>query len=63
MTYQKITDLFIATSADYNPKSDEAYTFFKKIYISSTDEFFNKYLEEINNVGKSGDVNLITDEK
>ena len=29
MSYQKITDLFIATSTDYNPKSDEAYTFFK----------------------------------
>ena len=29
MSYQKITDLFIATSVDYNPKSDEAYTFFK----------------------------------
>ena len=29
MSYQKITDLFIATSSDYNPKSDEAYTFFK----------------------------------
>ncbi len=29
MTYQKITDLFIATSVDYNPKSEEAYTFFK----------------------------------
>ncbi len=31
MSYQKITDLFIATSADYNPKSEEAYTFFKII--------------------------------
>ena len=29
MAYQKITDLFIATSNDYNPKSEEAYTFFK----------------------------------
>ena len=29
MAYQKITDLFIATAADYNPKSEEAYTFFK----------------------------------
>ena len=29
MSYQKITDLFIATSIDYNPKSEEAYTFFK----------------------------------
>lgn len=29
MSYQKITDLFIATSTDYNPKSGEAYTFFK----------------------------------
>ena len=29
MCYQKITDLFIATSTDYNPKSEEAYTFFK----------------------------------
>lgn len=29
MSYQKITDLFIATSIDYNKKSEEAYTFFK----------------------------------
>ncbi|MEG0138415.1 MAG: RhuM family protein [Bacilli bacterium] len=29
MAYQKITDLFIATSSDYNLKSEEAYTFFK----------------------------------
>lgn len=29
MAYQKITDLFIATSVDYNPESEEAYTFFK----------------------------------
>ena len=29
MSYQKITDLFIATSVDYDKKSDEAYTFFK----------------------------------
>ena len=29
MAYQKITDLFITTSTDYNPKSEEAYTFFK----------------------------------
>ena len=29
MAYQKITDLFIVTSTDYNPKSEEAYTFFK----------------------------------
>ena len=29
MSYQKIMDLFIATSTDYNPKSEEAYTFFK----------------------------------
>lgn len=29
MAYQKITDLFIATSVDYNPKSEESYTFFK----------------------------------
>ena len=29
MAYQKITDLFIATSTDYNPKSEEAYSFFK----------------------------------
>src|SRR5574344_2779141 len=27
MAYQKITDLFIATSTDYNSKSEEAYTF------------------------------------
>ena len=29
MAYQKIIDLFITTSADYNPKSESAYTFFK----------------------------------
>ena len=29
MAYQKITVLFIATATDYNPKSEEAYTFFK----------------------------------
>ena len=29
MAYQKITDLFIATAADYNKESEEAYTFFK----------------------------------
>lgn len=29
MAYQKITDLFITTAVDYNPKSEEAYTFFK----------------------------------
>ena len=29
ISYQKITDLFIATSTDYNLKSEEAYTFFK----------------------------------
>ncbi len=29
MSYQKITDLFIATSTDYNPQTEEAYTFFK----------------------------------
>lgn len=27
--YQKITDIFESTSADYNAKSEEAYTFFK----------------------------------
>ena len=29
MSYQKITDIFIATSIDYDKKSEEAYTFFK----------------------------------
>ncbi len=29
MSYQKLTDLFIATASDYNPKTEEAYTFFK----------------------------------
>ena len=29
MAYQKIMDLFIATSVDYNKNSEEAYTFFK----------------------------------
>lgn len=31
MAYQKITDIFIATSIDYDKKSEEAYTFFKII--------------------------------
>ncbi|MDE5539674.1 MAG: virulence RhuM family protein, partial [Bacilli bacterium] len=31
MSYQKITDLFIATSTDYNPNSENAYTFFKVV--------------------------------
>ena len=29
VAYQKITDLFIATSVDYNKESEETYTFFK----------------------------------
>ncbi len=29
MAYQKITDLFIATSIDYDKESEEAYLFFK----------------------------------
>lgn len=29
MSYQKITDLFMVTSTDYTPKSEQAYTFFK----------------------------------
>ena len=29
ISYLKIMDLFIATSIDYNPKLEEAYTFFK----------------------------------
>ena len=29
MAYQKITDIFITTSVDYDKKSEEAYTFFK----------------------------------
>ncbi|MGM9875649.1 MAG: virulence RhuM family protein [Bacilli bacterium] len=29
MAYQKITDIFIATSVDYDKRSEEAYTFFK----------------------------------
>ena len=29
MSYQKIMDLFIATSTDYNSKSEEAYIFYK----------------------------------
>ena len=31
MAYQKITDIFIATSIDYDKKSEEAYTFFKTV--------------------------------
>ena len=31
MAYQKITDLFIATSIDYDKKSEEAYLFFKTV--------------------------------
>ena len=33
MAYQKITDLFIATLTDYNPKSVDAYEFFKIVQI------------------------------
>ena len=33
--YQKITDLFEATSIDYNKESDEAYTFFKIVQNKS----------------------------
>lgn len=29
MAYQKITDIFITTSVDYDKKSEEAYDFFK----------------------------------
>jgi len=40
MAYQKITDLFIATSTDYDSKSEEAYAFFKivqnKLHYSIT---------------------------
>ncbi len=40
MSYQKLTDLFINTSVDYNKDSDEAYTFFKivqnKLYYAIT---------------------------
>lgn len=31
MAYQKITDIFITTSIDYDKKSEEAYTFFKTV--------------------------------
>ena len=33
MSYQKIIDLFIATATYYNSKSEEAYTFFKIVYL------------------------------
>ena len=31
MAYQKITDIFITTSVDYDKKSEEAYAFFKMV--------------------------------
>jgi hypothetical protein len=34
--YQKITDIFESTSADYNAKSEEAYTFSKSYKINYT---------------------------
>ena len=45
MAYQKITDLFIATSIDYDPSSEDAYTFFKIVqnklhYAVSGDTIF-----------------------
>lgn len=35
MAYQKITDLFMTTVTDYNPKTEEAYKFFKIVQIKN----------------------------
>ena len=47
MSYQKITDLFIATSTDYNPKSESAYTFFNCAKQTSL-RYFRTYCCRIN---------------
>lgn len=50
MAYQKITDLFIATSIDYTPKSEEAYTFFKIVQNKLSFAISGHNEEEMNNL-------------
>ena len=56
MAYQKITDLFIATAVDYNPKSEEAYTFFKivqnKLHYAISGHTAAELIYERANAGK-----------
>ena len=62
MAYQKITDLFIATSIDYDKKSEEAYTFFKivqnKLHYAITGHtvaelIYNRVNAEKENMGQA----------
>ena len=50
MSYQKITNLFITTSIDYNSKSESEYEKFRikqdQEYIFSMNEMYKKYLED-----------------
>ena len=57
MAYQKITDLFVVTSTDYNPKAEEAYNFFKivqnKMHYAITGKtaaeiIYNRPIQKIN---------------
>ena len=43
MAYQKITDIFITTSVDYDKKSEEAYTFFKIVQNKLHYAIYNKF--------------------
>ena len=43
MAYQKITDIFITTSVDYDKKSEEAYTFFKIVQNKFHYAIYNKF--------------------
>jgi len=45
MSYQKITDLFIATSIDYDSKSESAYTFFRLSKINFIMQFLDAPLQ------------------
>lgn len=45
MSYQKITDLFIATSIDYDYKSESAYTFFRLSKINFIMQFLDTPLQ------------------
>ena len=51
MAYQKITDIFITTSVDYDKKSEEAYIFFKivqnKLYYAITGKTAAELIYEI----------------
>jgi hypothetical protein len=43
MAYQKITDIFIVASVDYDKKSEEAYTFFKIVQNKLHFAIYNKF--------------------